>query len=169
MSGPEGPMLAGVLDWQRATLLTKAAGLTGEQLATRAASPSDLSIIGILRHVTEVERWWFRVCAGGQRDLGLIYGRPGNLHAALHDVSGDEAEASYAAYLAEIALARAAVAGLPLGHEFKVESFYENSGARPRVPVYNVRWTYLHMITEYARHNGHADLIRQSLDGVTGD
>jgi hypothetical protein len=70
-----------------------------------------------------------------------------------------DAAADHAALLAEIKAARAAVADLPLEHEFPTE----------RRPVISLRWVYLHMIEEYARHNGHADLLRERIDGVTGD
>src|SRR5436305_11699589 len=72
LTGPERPMLQAFLDWQRATLLYKCAGLTGEQLARRAIPPSELSLLGLLRHMTKVERVWFRMrFAGEQVELPL--------------------------------------------------------------------------------------------------
>src|SRR6476661_9656302 len=67
LTGPERPMLQAFLDWQRATLLYKCAGLTGEQLARRAIPPSELSLLGLLRHMTKVERVWFRMRFAGEQ------------------------------------------------------------------------------------------------------
>src|SRR6266496_1550228 len=75
LTGPERPMLQAFLDWQRATLLYKCAGLTGEQLARRAIPPSELSLLGLLRHMTKVERIWFRM-----RFAGEPHAEPDPLH-----------------------------------------------------------------------------------------
>ncbi len=74
-------------------------------------------------------------------------------------MAGADAPADHATFLAEIELAREAAKGLSLEHEFSM---------RQR-PATSLRWVYLHMIEEYARHNGHADLLRERIDGVTGD
>jgi hypothetical protein len=74
-------------------------------------------------------------------------------------VAGADAEANYAFHLEELDRVRKASAGLPLDHEF----------ATSRHPRMSLRWVYLHMIEEYARHNGHADLLRERIDGATGD
>ncbi|MFI1989381.1 DinB family protein [Actinoplanes sp. NPDC020271] len=159
LTGDERPMLQGWLDWHRQTLLHKCAGLTAEQLRTAAVEPSNLSLLGLVRHMAEVERWWFRnrVC----QDAGAteIYCTDDNKDADFDDVAGADAEADFATYREEVRLADAAVAGLPLDHEFP----------GTKVPSISLRWVYLHMIEEYARHNGHADLIRERVDGVTGD
>jgi len=151
-------MLEGWLDWHRQTLLTKAAGLTADQLKTAAVEPSNLTMLGLIRHLTEVERAWFRCRAAGQ-DLPSAYCPPDDPDGDFDGVADADAPADHAAYLAEVELARAAVAELPLEHEF----------ATRRLPAVSLRWTYLHMIEEYARHNGHADLIRERIDGTTGD
>ena len=157
-TGPERPMLEGWLDWHRQTLLSKAAGLTAEQLKTASAEPSNLTLLGLIRHMAEVERSWFRRRAAGQ-DVPHLYCTDNNPDGDFDDVAGADAEDDYATFLAEIELARKAAADVPLEHEFP--------GARR--PVISVRWVYLHMIEEYARHNGHADLLRERIDGVTGD
>jgi uncharacterized damage-inducible protein DinB len=156
-TGDERIMLEGWLDWHRQTLLTKAAGLTADQLKLPSAEPSGLTLLGLIRHMAEVERSWFRRRSAGQ-DLPFIYCTEDDMDADF-DVADADAEADYATFLAEIDLADKAVVDVPLEHEFATE----------RRPVISVRWVYLHMIEEYARHNGHADLLRERIDGVTGD
>ena len=158
-TGPERQMLQGWLDWHRQTLLTKCAGLTAEQLRTASAEPSNLTLLGLVRHMTEVERVWFRVRAAGQTLADDLYISEGNVDGDFDDVAGADAEADYAAFLAELPEADKAVADLPLEHEFTTR----------RGDTISLRWVYLHMIEEYARHNGHADLIRERIDGATGD
>ena len=157
-TGDERPMLEGWLDWHRQTLLGKAAGLTAEQLKIASAEPSNLTLLGLIRHMAEVERSWFRTRAAGQ-DVGMIYCTDDNEDGDFDDVADADAEADYATFLAEVELAREAAKGLPLDHEFST----------PRRSVISLRWVYLHMIEEYARHNGHADLLRERIDGATGD
>ena len=157
-TGDERAMLEGWLDRHRQTLLVKCAGLTAEQLKLRSVEPSTLSLLGLLRHMAEVERGWFRGHAAG-RQLPEIYCTDTNRDGDFDDVAEADAAADHATYLAEIEAARAAMAGVSLEHEFATER-------RPRV---SVRWVHLHMIEEYARHNGHADLLRERIDGRTGE
>jgi uncharacterized damage-inducible protein DinB len=159
VTGDERPMLEGWLEWHRQTLLTKLAGLTSEQLKTASAEPSNLTLLGLLRHMSEVERSWFRHRAAGDETATYIYCTDERPDADFEDVADADAEANYALHLQELDRARRAVADLALDHEF--------STARGR-PM-SLRWVYLHMIEEYARHNGHADLIRERIDGRTGD
>ncbi|WP_213454581.1 DinB family protein [Rhizomonospora bruguierae] len=154
--GDELTMLRGWLDYHRQTLLMKCAGLTAGQLRTASVEPSGLTLLGLVRHMAEVERWWFRRCAAGI-DLTDLYSTPEDPDADFNDLSGDPA-AAFAAFDQEVRLAREAVADLPLDHTF-----------RRRDDEINLRWVYLHMIEEYARHNGHPDLIRERIDGATGD
>lgn len=155
----ERNMLRAWLDRHRDTLLWKCAGLDAEQLRTRAVEPSTMSLLGLVRHMTEVERGWFRCAAAGQ-DLAYVYCSEDNPDGDFADVADADPEATFAAYRAEIAQADAAVAALPLDHTFR---------HRRRADDYSLRWVYLHMIEEYARHNGHADLLRERIDGFTGD
>jgi uncharacterized damage-inducible protein DinB len=148
------------LDYHRATLLTKCTGLTGEQLKRRAVPPSTLSLLGLVRHLTEVERWWFRMHANGER-LQFPYD-PDQTGADFDDLDGADPAADLAAYRGELELARAAVADKDL--ELVVPSKGDHPERRR-----DVRWIFLHMIEEYARHNGHADLLREAIDGTTGD
>jgi hypothetical protein len=148
------------LDYHRATLLFKCQGLTGDQLVMRAAEPSALSLLGLVRHMAEVERGWFR------RGFGTDSGPP-PIYYTDEDPDGDfnatdpaQAEADFATYRAECLLADEAVRGRSLD-----DTLPGGRGGRQ----IDLRWVYLHMIEEYARHNGHADLLRERIDGVTGD
>ena len=158
-TGDERPMLEGWLDWHRQTLLMKAAGLTADQLKRASVEPSNLTLLGLIRHMTEVERSWFRKRAAGDPQATTIYCTDDNEDGDFDDVAEADAEQNYAAYAAELDLVRKAVGGLPLEHEFR---------SRKNTPI-SLRWAYLHMIEEYARHNGHADLIRERIDGAVGD
>jgi hypothetical protein len=153
----EREALEGWLDYERATLLTKCAGLTADQLRNRSVPPSNLSLIGLVRHMAEVERWWFRIRVAGQ-ELEEIYCTPDNKDGDFDDVQTADVAADLATLQAEIDLARAAVADRDLDDTF-----------HGRLDLLDVRWVYVHMIEEYARHNGHADLLRECIDGVTGE
>jgi uncharacterized damage-inducible protein DinB len=154
----ERAMLEGWLDWHRATLLWKCAGLSGEQLALRSVPPSNLSLLGLVRHMTEVERSWFRRRLGGE-EVSFQYGTDESPDADFEDVTPAAAEAAFAAFTREVELARAAAAERSLD-----ETFFHT---RHQADM-SLRWVFVHMIEEYARHNGHADLIRERIDGATG-
>jgi hypothetical protein len=156
-TGPERAALEGWLDYQRATLQTKCAGLSEQQLRQRSVPPSNLSLLGLVRHMAEVERWWFRMNVGAEQ-LPDIYCTTERPDADFDDVDTADAEADLATYRAEVELARQAAAAKDLDATFE----------RPHGPL-DVRWTFVHMIEEYARHNGHADLLRERIDGVTGE
>ena len=155
LTGPERPMLQAFLDWQRATLLYKCAGLTGEQLARRAVPPSSLSLLGLVRHMTRVERAWFRMRFAGE-PVGYPFG--GDPEAPFEQADPARAAADYARLTEEIKLADAAVANASLDDTFTHDG-----------EVMSLRLIYLHMIEEYARHLGHADLLREQIDGATGE
>ncbi|HEY5987993.1 MAG TPA: DinB family protein [Streptosporangiaceae bacterium] len=154
----ERTMLEGWLDWHRATLLWKCAGLPGEQLARRAVPPSNLSLLGLVRHMAEVERSWFRR-RFGREQVSFLYSSDDSPDADFDDVTPESAEADFAAYGREVELARAAAAG----HSLEETFFHPRRAAEM-----GLRWVFVHMIEEYARHNGHADLIRERIDGTTG-
>src|SRR5690606_16028203 len=133
---PEREMLDGLLDWHRQTLLHKCGGLTADQLKRRAVAPSDLSLLGLVRHLTDVERGWFWEFGG--QEVRFRY----HVDGEWVDVTGVEdadAEADLAAYRETVGRSRAAVARVPLERTL---------GDRQRYPL---RWVYLHMIEEYAR------------------
>ncbi|GIF18600.1 putative damage-inducible protein DinB [Actinoplanes tereljensis] len=157
-TGPERAMLQGWLDWHRQTLLTKCAGLTAEQLKTASTEPSNLTLLGLVRHMTEVEHSWFSTRAAGGPVVD-IYCSDDNRDGDFDDVADADAEADLAAFRAKLITVDQDVADLPLDHEFTTS----------RGRTLSLRWVYIHMIEEYARHNGHADLIRERIDGATGD
>lgn len=155
----ERAMLEGWLTYHRETLLWKCRGLTADQLNLRSVEPSSLSLLGLVRHMAEVERWWFRRNFGGEQ-LPDIYCTEDSPDGDFDDLDTATADADFATFMSEIELARKAAAGRSLDDTFH----------HPRRNVeMSLRWVYVHMIEEYARHNGHADLIRERIDGVVGD
>jgi uncharacterized damage-inducible protein DinB len=157
--GAEREQLQAWLNYQRQTLLTKCAGLAGEQLATASAPPSNLTLLGLLRHMAEVERSWFRTRFSGE-PLEYLYCSDEQPDGDFENIDAAAAEQDYAIFEQEVALARKAVEGRDLDDTYHNE--YRDG------PM-DLRWIYIHMIEEYARHNGHADLIRERIDGATGD
>ena len=155
LTGPERPMLQAFLDWQRATLLYKCAGLTGEQMAGRVVPPSSLSLLGLVRHMTKVERTWFRQRFAGE-PVDDAFGA--DKTADFERADPARAAADYARLTEEFKLADAAVANASLDDTFT----HDNE-------IMSLRLIYLHMIEEYARHLGHADLLREQIDGATGE
>jgi len=156
----ERTALQGWLDYHRATLRWKCSGLTGEQLVIRPVQSSTLSLLGLVRHMAEVERAWFLERFAGRTDLAELFCTDeypdGDFDLADPALAGSDLDS----YVAECAAADDAARGHSLDETF----------VRPRNgQTHDLRWIYLHMIEEYARHNGHADLIRELVDGVTGD
>ncbi|MBC6457900.1 DinB family protein [Actinomadura sp. HBU206391] len=158
--GDERTLLEGWLDHHRQTLLLKCAGLTPEQLIVRSAEPSKLSLLGLVRHMADVERAWFRRRFAGER-LDFLYFHPDtNPDGDFDDVDAAGAQADLDTLTREIELARAAADG----HSLEETFFHSHKQLEM-----SLRWVYLHMIEEYARHNGHADLLRERIDGATGE
>lgn len=159
--GDERATLTGFLDYQRATLEWKCAGLTPQQLVTRATPPSTMSLLGLLRHLTEVERGWFDQVATGERRPPLYYSTE-NPDGDFDDVVADPAAiaAALAAWHTAVGESRAVTARTDLGATFHSKRWDED---------FSLRWVLTHMIEEYARHNGHADLLREAIDGTTGE
>jgi uncharacterized damage-inducible protein DinB len=145
------------LRFHRDTLLTKCAGLGPDQLTKASVPPSNLTLLGLVRHMTEVERSWFRrrFCSEQIDPLYFTLAQP---DGDFENVADADPERDYAAFVAECAATDAAVAGRCLDETFV-----------HRGTTMDLRWIYLHMIEEYARHNGHADLLRECIDGVVGD
>jgi uncharacterized damage-inducible protein DinB len=155
--GDERTLLTGFLDWQRDTLAWKCAELTDEQLKLRAVEPSGLSLLGLIRHLTEVERGWFVRTIAGEEFTPLYYfeERPDDEFDALDTHSPTQVYESW-----QVACDRSRE--ITAAHELDFE------GSRPH-RNYSLRWVLIHMIEEYARHNGHADLLRERIDGTTGE
>ncbi|MGV9456536.1 DinB family protein [Streptomyces sp. NPDC003635] len=160
VAADERSMLNGWLDYHRRTLAWKCEGLTEAQLRTASVEPSELTLLGLVRHMAEVERYWFHEILVGE-DLGVLYSSEEDPDGEFHVSETDTWEEAHTTWQAEIARAEANVAGLGLDDLAKGT---DRSGEH-----FNLRWIYTHMIEEYARHNGHADLVRERVDGVTGD
>jgi uncharacterized damage-inducible protein DinB len=157
----ERTMLSAWLDYERSTLQIKCDGLDADQLVRMAVPPSTLSLIGLVRHMYEVERGWFSRTMIGAETPPKYYG-PGNDDGEFDDVSPDQCADDMAAWLDVCEQSRQIVAQID---SLDQECAYRRSG--DEYPT--LRWIMCHMIEEYARHNGHADLLREQIDGVTGE
>ncbi|WP_435880596.1 DinB family protein [Streptomyces zaomyceticus] len=164
-TGDERAMLAGFLADQRTTLVLKCAGLGGAEgaasLARRAVEPSTLSLLGLVRHLTDVERRWFGAVLAGQEDAGPLW-------SSAEDPDGDFDGAS--ADPASVAAAwKAWREAVDFAERFAAEApDLDVSGRDAWRGTVSLRWVLVHMIEEYARHNGHADLLRERIDGARG-
>jgi uncharacterized damage-inducible protein DinB len=161
---PDPPLIAGEremltawLDLHRATLAFKCDGLTDEQLKERSVPPSAISLLGLVRHLSEVERSWFRRTLGGE-DIPLIYSDNWDFDACFSEADAADVAETFAIWRAACDDSRKA--------EAAAESL--DVTAERRGDTFSLRWILVHMIEEYARHNGHADLVRECVDGVTG-
>ena len=152
-------MLEAFLDFHRATLRWKCAGLTAEQLRARPVEPSTMSLLGLVRHLTDVEYGWFVHGFGGGERRQLYYSDD-NPDGDFDDVDEADVEETFRVYEETIAQVKSVVAQAGLEERFTSE----RSGT-----TFQLRWVYLHMLEEYARHNGHADLFRERLDGAKGE
>jgi uncharacterized damage-inducible protein DinB len=155
----ERGMLDAWLDYHRATLAVKCEGLTDDQLRARAVPPSSLSLLGLVRHMGEVERSWFRHVLGGEQAPPRYYSDE-NPDGDFDDVAGAGVAEAFGYWRDECAHARERVAAAPS---------LDVTGTGRRGERYSLRWIMVHMIEEYARHNGHADLLRERIDGAVGD
>ncbi|MFE4056580.1 DinB family protein [Streptomyces sp. NPDC059096] len=154
----EREMLRGYLDFHRATLALKTEGLSDEELRRCATPPSTLSLLGLVRHMAEVERAWFRRVIDGE-DIPLVWSAEGDFQVA-YDARTATREEAFAAWRTEVEHARrieAAAGSLDL------TVYAERAGQEV-----SLRMVMLHLIHEYARHNGHADLLREAVDGTVG-
>jgi uncharacterized damage-inducible protein DinB len=156
----ERGMLAAYLDYHRATLAMKCAGLTLDQLRERAVPPSSMSLLGLVRHMADVERGWFRRTAAGLDAPPLFYSEQ-DLDGEFDNVDTADPDEAFAAWRAECEFAQTFTA---TAESLDVESKL----VRPNGP-HSLRWILAHMLEEYARHNGHADLLRERIDGATGE
>ncbi len=153
----EREMLDAWLEYHRTTLLLKCEGLDDAGRKSRPVSTSKLSLHGLIRHMAEVERNWFRRVLLREGDAPPIWYDPAIEDSELVPLDDADWEADLAAWHAECDASRAAAAT----HEL------DDTGRRRGEPC-SLRWIYVHMIEEYARHNGHADIIRELVDGSVG-
>ncbi|MFJ9590174.1 DinB family protein [Streptomyces acidicola] len=153
--------LEGFLDYHRQTLELKCADLDDAQLRTASVPPSELSLMGLVRHMADVERDWFRRVLANE-DAGPLHYSDEDPDGEFHLTDTDTWEDAYASWQAEMAAARSNAA------RFALDDVSEGTSRLIEEPI-TLRWIYNHMIEEYARHNGHADLLRERLDGATGE
>lgn len=156
MTGPERPILEGMLAWHRWTLLNICAGLTADQLASRPIVTTNLSLLGLVRHMAKVERVWFRKRIAAE-DIDHLHNFLARDDTDFNVIDPADAPRALIQLAEEQAAAARAVADLDLDVEI------ESHGGQM-----SLRMVHVHMIQEYARHNGHADLIREAIDGTTG-
>ena len=154
----EREMLDAWLDYHRATLAVKCEGLTDDQLRAQAVPPSSLSLLGLVRHMGEVERVWFRRVLGGEQAPPRYYSDE-NPDGDFDDVADAVVADAFGYWRDECAYARERVAAAPS---------LDVTGTGRQGEGYSLRWIMVHMIEEYARHNGHADLLRERIDGTVG-
>ena len=155
----ERATLIGYLRDRRLTLEMKCAGLDAEQMARRSVEPSNLSLLGLVRHMAGTERVWFRRVMAGE-DIELLYRTDEDHNADFNDAVADPAVVAEAweSWRAEVAFAEKFV---------DETSDLGLTGKTGDGPI-ELREVLVHMIEEYARHNGHADFLRERIDGRVG-
>jgi uncharacterized damage-inducible protein DinB len=156
--GTERVMLRAFLDYQRATLAMKCQGLTDDQLKQQSMPPSTLSLLGLVRHMAEVERAWFRRVFE-DTDAPMVWSDKVDFQAA-YDASKSSRAEAFGAWDAEVEASR------------RIErdaSSLDVAGYQPRWEEdVSLRMVLFHVLLEYGRHNGHADLLREGIDGAVG-
>ncbi|MBC3842325.1 DinB family protein [Streptacidiphilus sp. 4-A2] len=156
--GSEREMLRAFLDYQRQTLVMKCEGLGDEELRLRSSPPSTLSLLGLVRHMAEVERTWFRRTFE-DHDAPMVWSDKVDFQAA-YDASRSTRAEAFAAWEAEVENSRRI--------ERESDSF-DRAGYQPRwEEEVSLRMVMVHVLLEYGRHNGHADFLREGIDGTVG-
>ena len=158
----ERAMLTGWLDYHRATLAWKCEGLTDDQLRERSVPPSGLSLLGLVRHMTENEQGWFRRRLLGE-DLPPLYYSDEDPDGDFNDTGSADGATVLRTWERACDAAREAVASVG-----DLDAPSKKADGRTGEP-FSLRWILTHMIEEYARHNGHADLLRERIDSATSD
>lgn len=153
--GTERAILESMLDFYRATVINKVAGLTDEQASAAAVAPSTLTPLTVVKHLAGTERFWFSIDFA---NLEVTWPwTDDDLHGNFRVEPGDSLASVVAEYLEECERSRRAVADADL-----------EDGARARDMDFTLRYAMIHMIQETARHCGHLDLLREATDGVVG-
>ena len=163
LAGNERETLLGFLEYQRQTLLRKIEGLSKEELA-RDHPPSTMTLAGLVKHVAYNEDWWFHeVLAGNEAPepwSGVDWTDDADWE--WHSAVDDDPATLLEVWHTSVSRSNAAIAAAgSMGHLSK------QTGREGR--PFSLRWIVCHMIEEYARHNGHADLLREAIDGSTGE
>ncbi len=161
--GDEAQLLHSFLDWYRVVFIRKVEGLSETGARIRLA-PSELTLLGLTRHMAEVERGWFRRRFTAN-DAPMLYCNDADNDADFHPSATDTVADAIAALRSEIEFAHAATRGVAM------DTLAAAIPPNQRIPGWqpSLRWILIHMIEEYARHCGHADLLRQAADGAVGD
>jgi hypothetical protein len=162
LAADETATLLGFLEFHRQTLAWKCAGLTPQQLATRAVPTSELTLLGMVRHLAAVETGWLVGFGGLSSDVwpDVVRDRDEQFRVDPGTVTAGDVESAWATSRAVARTVHSVAGQLPL-----------DTVDRPwgRDDEFSLRWILVHLVEEYARHNGHADLLREALDGVTGE
>ncbi|MEU8301759.1 DinB family protein [Micromonospora sp. NPDC048909] len=158
VTGGEREMLRAFLDYHRATLALKCDGLSDEELRMQSSPPSTLTLLGLVRHMAEVERAWFRRTIN-REDIPLVWSSTGDFQQAYDARSASRTEA-FAAWRREVEHSRRI--------EREAESLDVTAHHAKSGEDVSLRLVMLHLIHEYARHNGHADFLREAIDGTVG-
>jgi len=159
LTGDERPMLTSWLDYERSTLLWKCEGLDGADLARRGVPPSALCLLGLVRHMAIVEWWWFDHifrASPSPEPISTVEDRD----ADFNDIDPGRAMADIDLLRRQCDVSRSIVADA---------GGLDDLSASTEKPPISLRWIMVHMIEEYARHNGHADLLREQIDGAVGE
>ncbi|MEO5724576.1 MAG: DinB family protein [Ilumatobacteraceae bacterium] len=151
----ERSVLLGYLTYHRVVLARKVEGLSDEQARLTACPSSALTLLGLIRHMTDVERWWFRRVSLSE-DVPPLFDEDEEWQ-----VPADATiSAAMSAYWSEIET---------IDRRLVTASMDDRNLGEPDRGQHTLRRTIVHMIEEYARHCGHADLLREAIDGETGD
>lgn len=156
-TGDERSTLLAFLAWQRATLARKCEGLDADQLRRRSAEPSTLSLLGLVRHMADVERGWFRRTLAGE-EIDDRYSSDDDIDGEFDNVATADVEEAFASWHEECAHADEIISRRAL----------DATGHQRTGREVSMRWILEHMVEEYSRHNGHADILRQRIDGAIG-
>lgn len=156
----ETEMLVGFLEYQRATLALKCEGLDSQQAARRSAPPSTLSPLGIIRHLTDAETFWFVDRFGGEKAQNL-YRSSEHPNAAFDDLDGADLDESLERWSQACELSRQIVANAQSMNQLS-KGTYRND------QHFTLGWMVHKLTAEYTRHNGHIDLLREAIDGEVG-
>jgi uncharacterized damage-inducible protein DinB len=157
----ERTLLTGFLDFHRDTLDWKCGRLADDQLRAHVVPSTNVTLLGLLRHMAEVERFWFREVWAGEQFEAPLFDRTDDRDEEWNDLDADTGAAAYQRWQAEVERSRAIVAAT---EDFDTIFVRKDTGERV-----SARWILIHMVEEYARHNGHADLLREATDGEVGE
>jgi uncharacterized damage-inducible protein DinB len=162
LTGDEATLLSAFLDHHRQTLEWKCADLTPQQLATRSVPTSDLTLLGLVRHLAAVETGWLVGFGGLPTDIWPEVVRDDDEHWRVDPagVTAEDVGSAWSTWRAVAGAVRQVVEQVPLDTVDRPWGRDQDS---------SLRWILLHLVEEYARHNGHADLIREAIDGATGE